>query len=116
MALGKNWFKMGLDREPRAEIENRISKANEKIKDFQYPENPLDYASLENLKEIILSHENWTLCFYECFEDKEVFGAKMQEIIDVRNNIAHSYPIHLSEAASVTQNVLWMLTHMREYF
>jgi len=114
MALGKNWFKGTLDRKSREEIEKRISRAEKMIKDFQYPENPFDYAILENLRDVITRRDNWDHLFSKYFKDKKAFEVKMQEIISVRNRIAHYHSIHFNEAVSVTQNILWMLTCMRE--
>jgi len=114
MGLGKNWFKGTLDRKSKEEIEKRISKASKKIRDFQYPENPFDYAILENLRDVIARRDNWNYFFSKYFKDKKVFEVKMQEIIDIRNRIAHYHSIHFNEAVTVIQNILWMLTHMRE--
>jgi hypothetical protein len=113
MALGKNWFKEALDRKSREDIEKRISRESKRIKNFQYPENPFDYALLENLRDVITRHDNWNHLFSKYFQDKRVFEVKMQEIIDIKNRIAHYHTIHFNEAVTVIQDILWMLTHMQ---
>lgn len=113
MALGKIWFNDALDDISKKEIEKRILKEKKRRMDFKVSENLLNYALLENLKDIILRRENWDLCFSQYFKDKKFFEVKMQEIIDVRNRIAHYHPIHFNEAVTVIQNILWILTHMR---
>lgn len=114
MALGKVWFNDALDDISKKEIKKRIEKEEKRRMDFKVSGNRLNYALLENLKDIILRRENWDLCFSQYFEDKKFFEVKMQEIIDVRNRIAHYHPIHVDEAVIAIQHILWILTHMRE--
>lgn len=113
--FGKNWFKGTLDGKTKEEIEKRISKVSKRIKDFQYPENPFDYSTLENLRDVITRRDNWNSFFSKYFKNKRILEVKMQEIIDVRNRIAHYHPIHFNEAVTVIQNILWILTRMREH-
>jgi len=114
MGLNTNWFESSLDMKSREKIEERISKEKERTKGFEEPENPLYYALLETLRDIIIRRDNWDLCFSKYFEDKRVFSVKMEEIVDVRNRIAHFHPIHFNDAVIVIQNILWMLTRMRK--
>jgi hypothetical protein len=113
-AFGAVWFEHALDDSSREEIEKRISKEMKRRMDFQNPQNPLNYSLLENLRDIIARRENWDICFSEYFEEKKPYEVKMQEIIDVRNNIAHFHKINFNEAVIVIQNIVWMLTHMRK--
>ena len=113
-ALGSDWFKGTLDRKSREEIEKRISKARRKEKNFEYPENPFQYAILENLRDTILRRDNWEHYFSEYFEDKQLFEVKMNEIVKIRNQVAHYHSIHFNEAVIVIQNILWILNRMRK--
>ena len=114
VALGTDWFKHAMDRKSRKEIEERILSEKKRSADFRYPENPLDYAPLENLGDLVSRRDSWDHYFSRYFEDKRALDVKMKEIIDIRNRIAHFHPIHFNEAATVIQNVLWMLTRMRK--
>ena len=113
-ALGPTWLDYALDNRTRKEIEKRIPKEMKKYKNFQYLENTINYALLKDLKDIILRHDNWNLCFSKYFEDREIFKMRMQGIIDLRDTIVHFHPIHLSEAVLIVQNVSWVLNHMRK--
>lgn len=113
-ALGADWLKDTLDRKSREEIEIRIFKARKRNRNFQDPVNPLDYAILENLRDMITRRNNWDSFFSKYFEDKKTFEVKMQEIIDTRNQIAHFHSIRFNEAVTVIQNILWILIRMRE--
>lgn len=113
-ALGADWLKDAMDRKTREEIEGRLLKAEKRNRNFQNPENPLDYAILENIRNIITRRNNWDHYFSKYFENKNVLEVKMQEIIDVRNRVAHFHSIHFNEAVIVVQNILWMLIHIRK--
>lgn len=114
IVLSTDWFKRALDDTSRKEIEKRISKEAKRRMHFRYSDNPLNYALLDNLRDIIIKRENWDLCFSRYFEDKKAFEVKMQEIIDTRNRTAHFHSINYNEAVIVIQNILWMLTRMRK--
>lgn len=113
MSLGTDWFEDTLDRKSREEIEERILNERRGSIDFRYPENPLDYALLEDLRDMVSLRDSWDNYFSRYFGDKKTFEVKMEEIINTRNRIAHFHPIHFNEAVTVIQNVLWMLIHMR---
>jgi hypothetical protein len=114
IALGENWYKGTLDSETREAIEKRISKTSKTMESFQYPENPLDFAVLENLRDIITRRDNWNNFFSDYFGDKRILEVKMQEIINIRNQMAHYHSIHLNEAVTVVQNILFMFVRMRK--
>lgn len=113
-AKGENWYRGTLDSETKEAIEKRISKMSPVIEGFQYPENPLDFAILENLRDIITRRDNWKNFFSSYFEDKKAFEVKMQEIIDTRNRIAHYHSTYFNEAVIVVQYILFMLVCMRK--
>jgi hypothetical protein len=114
IALGTAWFRDALDITSREEIEARISKEKRAPKSFRYPENPLDYAKMENLRDLILHLENWNCCFSKYFEDKIAFETKMEKIIELRNRIAHYRSIHFNEVVDVIQDIVWMFTRIRK--
>jgi hypothetical protein len=113
-ALGEGWLSQALDSISREEIEKRISEEKERHINFQYPRNPLSYALLETLRNIILDNKNWNLCFSKYFEDKKAFNIKMQEVINIRNMIAHFHPIHSNEAVTDAHDIFWLLSCMRK--
>ena len=113
-ALGADWLKDALDRRTREEIQARLLKAEKRNRNFQKPENPLDYAILENIRDTITRRNNWDFYFSKYFDSKKIFEVKMQEIVDARNRVAHFHSIHFNDAVIVVQNILWMLTHIRK--
>ncbi|MGD2249441.1 MAG: Swt1 family HEPN domain-containing protein [Candidatus Methanofastidiosia archaeon] len=111
--LGKGWFNRAFDDTSKKEIEKRIEKEEKRSVNFRYPESLLDFAILENLRDVILRQDNWNLCFSKYFEDKKAFEVKITEIIDARNRIAHFRQIHFNEVVVIIQNILWTLDYMR---
>jgi hypothetical protein len=54
---------------------------------------PLAYATLGELKEIIIRRDNWSECFSEVFGDQDDFRLNLGRLIFLRNEVAHSRPI-----------------------
>ncbi|MGC1121896.1 MAG: hypothetical protein WBA22_12470 [Candidatus Methanofastidiosia archaeon] len=112
-ALGENWYKIALDSETRATIKNRIFKSGRMIRDGRFEENILDYAALEDLRNLVTKSDNWDPFFSRYFGNKKDFEVKMQEIIDIRNRVTHYHSVFPTEAVLVVENIYWIFTHMR---
>jgi hypothetical protein len=95
--INSNWLK---DRIPDhtivkrwEEIRNKSTRSEKLFKGGQ-SESLIHYSELGDLYQIIKWSKNWKECFENVFKDLKVFESDMEQLVMIRNEIAHSRPLN----------------------
>jgi hypothetical protein len=122
--LGVDWYNDSTV-PAKNEIDKRVKNEGSKLPiGVNVNEEPLEYAFISDLMNIILKKENWQEFFSPIFHNndqlREKFRVKFDEIRELRNKVKHGHELaafNCNEATvqQVIQNIVWILSYMNQY-
>ena len=75
------------------EIRGKSTRSEKLFKGGQ-SESLIHYSELGDLYQIIKWSKNWKECFESVFKDLKLFESDMEQLVMIRNDIAHSRPLN----------------------
>lgn len=93
-SVSKNWMKELIpDTNMIKRWEERMIKQNKNKKHSEHIENIISYSDFSDLKILIINKNNWKKCFSNYFDNKEQLQIRLDELQEIRNDVAHSRKI-----------------------
>ena len=108
-----NWWKSKIPQDIREKAEGR-KKDNETVFPWHNRPNlhPLHYVNFAEYSVIIEKRDNWDAIFKPIFKDQPVIKAKLKELDHIRNDIAHTRELTLTQEQMLPR----LLKEVESYF